>query len=111
MKDPQYLAILGTSLTVAGFLFGVYQYWRGQVWKRSEFAADQLRRLQEDEMLAMCCWMLDSSARKLSVSAQLRVFTDKPHFVHEVSLFVQGLKPENERESFEWPLIAYRDGF
>lgn len=105
------IEIIGTAIALAGFLFAVYEYSQAQVWKRKEFAAAQLRRLQEDEMLAMCCLMLDYTVRKLSVPARLKVFTKEESFTHKSELLMQGLQPENERSSFEWPLIAYRDGF
>jgi hypothetical protein len=52
-------AYSGAIIGIAAFGIGLYQYYRAQIWKKSEFAAAQIQRLTDDPALALCCIFLD----------------------------------------------------
>ena len=40
------VAYLSALIAAGAFAFGLYQYYRAQIWKKSEFAAAQLQRMK-----------------------------------------------------------------
>lgn len=115
-----WLKVIGAILTLASLGFAVLQYRQAQMWKQKEFAAAQVRRLQEDELLVLACNMMDYTIRKLPVPKALSVFTDETSFIHKQELLPAGLVVvakdaddacNESAATFQWPLIAYRDAF
>jgi len=109
VKD--FLMILGPIIGVSGFIFGLYQYYIGQKWKKSEFAAKQLEQLANDARLATCCQLLDWSTRTLPVPEPYRALTKETVFLHEWHTLANAMLPEVQKGSFEWQEILYRDLF
>lgn len=105
-------ADLGALLIgVVGGGFGLYQYFIGQKWKRSEFAAQQLDKLLTDPDLAMCCVFLDWRERKLIVPERYKALTDKTSFVHDWVALEGALVRDTDASSFTWQEVIYRDCF
>lgn len=105
------IAILGIVGGVGGFTVGLYQYHVAQKWKKSEFAANLLERLANDERLATCCKLLDWSTRKLPVPDQYILLTDETTFMHDWEKLTLGMAPETKKGSFDWQEMLYRDLF
>ena len=111
MRDV--LTSLSGLIGLGGFGVGLYQYYRAQVWKKSEFAAAQLQRLTDDPDLALCCVFLDWGERKIPVPERYKVFTanSEVSFKHDWDSVKQALTPENKESNFNFPLVLYRDLF
>lgn len=102
--------VTGIGVIVGGF-FALYQYYKAQQWKKSEFAASILEKLSSDPELSMCCTFLDWSHRRLLVPEKYRVLTDEIAFTHNWATLVEALRSESERADFDFPLVFYRDAF
>lgn len=102
--------IIKSWLTIVGGLlalsFGLYRYHKGQLWKKSEFAASQLDLLWKDDRIRFCCLALDCSTKSVTVPA-----AHGPAFTHTARLMQEALRTENERVDFDWPLSYYRECF
>lgn len=109
--NPSYLEVVGAFLALAGFAFGLYQYTITQKWKKAEYAAGLLLRLSEDQVLSVCCQVLDWSSRKLPLPERFRLDAAELTIEHKWDLLVEGIKPETERRSFTRPQEIYRDLF
>lgn len=107
------VAAFSAAIGFIGFGTGLYQYYRSQVWKKSEFAAAQLQRLTDDPTLALCCIFLDWGPRKIAVPKEYSVFTDnnETSFVHNWDNLKTAMKPEYKEANFQFPLVLYRDSF
>jgi hypothetical protein len=115
MEKSGEVLVAGFS-AVIGFVAlgtGLYQYYRSQVWKKSEFAAAQLQRLTDDPTLALCCVFLDWGARRIAVPKEYSVFTsdNQTSFVHDWNNFKAAMQPEYQEANFQFPLVLYRDSF
>lgn len=104
-------ALIAVMVGFGGLVFGLRQYYIGQKWKKSEFAAAILEQLVADERLATCCKMLDWSARRFPVPEQYRVLFEQPTFTHTWAKVITAMKPEEEKGSFSWQEMLYRDLF
>lgn len=100
-------ALLGAS----GFAFGLYQYYRAQLWKKSEFAASQVQQLSDNPDLALCCVFLDWDVRRIPVPERYSVFTEEKSFKHDWNNVLHAMIPEDQKANFDWPLVLYRDVF
>ena len=105
------LQIVGSVLALLGFAFGLVQFYNGQKWKRSEFAAQQLERIQNDPVLSIATRTLDWSGRRLPLPPSLRLAADETSFEHKWSVLAEGIKPEGTRGSFTREMEIYRDLF
>jgi hypothetical protein len=105
------MEIIGVTLALGGFFFGLYQFYDAQKWKRAEFAASQLQKLDADPVLSAACKILDWKSRTIAVPAPLKVSDDESTFQHEWETLAEGVKPESERKSFDRPMELYRDIF
>ena len=113
MANSGEVLVAGFSAVIAfgAFGTGLYQYYRAQVWKKSEFAADQLQRLTDDSTLALCCVFLDWEARRIAVPKEYSVFTSDTSFAHDWNKLKDALKPEEKEANYPFPLVLYRDAF
>jgi len=107
------LSGLTALIGVSGFGFGMYQYYKAQLWKKSEFAASQLQQLSDNPDLALCCVFLDWEARRIPIPERYQVFVkeDEKSFVHNWDNVKRGLALENDEANFDWPYVLYRDVF
>jgi hypothetical protein len=84
MTDTKELIqILVSFVAIGSFIFGVLQYRQAQRWKRLEYAANQLQRIQLDPDLALATMFLDSSKRSVSLPQKYRDYTGTPTFSHD----------------------------
>lgn len=105
------LQLLGAVLALLGFGFGLYQFYDAQRWKRSEFAAKQLERLQSDAVLVAATRALDWRSRRLPLPPTLRLAATEECFDHTWDALAEGIKPEQDRATFTRPMEIYRDLF
>lgn len=106
------ISSLSSVIGIAGLAFGLYQYYIAQKWKKSEFAAQQLEKLDSDPDLALCCKILDWSERDLPVPERYKSFTDESAFHHDWELLCKAMVPEQINGVFEnWKCLVYRDIF
>jgi hypothetical protein len=105
------LALVGSLLGLAGFGFGLYQYYIAQKWKRSEFAAQQLALLAEDPQLEICCRILDWNSRVFPVPVRYRDLAPEPTFFHNWDVLAAAMSGEAQKGSFDWQETLYRDLF
>ena len=82
MDTKELIQILVSLVAIGSFLFGVIQYRQAQRWKRLEYAANQLRRIQLEPELALATTLLDSSKRDVALPEKYRDYTGKPIFNH-----------------------------
>ena len=95
------IGILVSIAAISGFLFGVFQYWRAQKWKRLEFAANQIQRLTTEPDLALAVSFLEYSKMKIPLPEKYQVFADsddKPRIFDHDS--------ENYAKVMEWTYFA-----
>jgi hypothetical protein len=107
------LPYLSALIGLGGFGIGLYQYYRAQIWKKSEFAAAQLQRLSDDPALTLCCIFLDWGPRRIAVPKNYAVFTtnNETSFTHDWDSLKAALVPEHKDANFQFPLVLYRDTF
>jgi len=105
------LEIIGASLGLTGFAFGLWQYYEAQKWKKAEFAAGLLLKLKADPALSACCKILDWSSREIQIPEHLRISDKEFAFEHNPALLTSGMKPETEKHSFNRSEELYRDLF
>jgi hypothetical protein len=74
MSIQEIIAILVSIAAIFGFLFGVFQYWQAQKWKRLEFAANQIQRLTTEPDLALAVSFLEYSKMKIPLPEKYQVF-------------------------------------
>lgn len=103
----------GQALGLAGFAFGLFQFWDAQRWKRSEFAARQLERIQSDPLLVTATRVLDWSHRELPVPLSLRKSEapEEMYFEHTWVALASGIQPESKEDNFTREQVIYRDVF
>ena len=108
MDTKELIQILVSLVGIGGFLFGVLQYGQAQRWKRLEYAAGQLQRLQLDPDLALATAFLDSSERAVPLPAKYQVYKGEPVFNHNCQVMYRkmALEYENTPEFF-----IYADAF
>ena len=109
LKDV--LTLLSVFLGIVGLLFGLFQYYKAQKWKKSEFAAGLLEQLSSSPDLALCCIFLDWKARRIAVPEKYKVFTEDTSFVHRWEDLTKALSSDEEEANFVFPLVLYRDVF
>jgi hypothetical protein len=107
------LEAAGAAIALAALVFGLYQYYVAQKWKRAEFAAAQLEALSRDEELDLCCKLLDWAGRVSSVPTRYQALTDEKVFVHDWRVLKEAMLPEedSERGGWDWQHMMYRDIF
>lgn len=103
MDAQALLNVLVSTVGVVGFLFGLYQYYQAQKWKRLEFAAAQLQRLSSEPELKLATLFLNYSRRGVPLPetywnyANAKVFEHdckhmytylQQHYTNEVSFFI-----------------------
>jgi hypothetical protein len=103
-------------LGIVGFLVGLSQYQNAQTWKRSEWAAEQLRRLDTDPELALCRLFLDWSTRDVAVLEKYRPYIESLHFEHTWEKLIPAMDDKDVRDRpgkkpYSWEQMAYRDAF
>jgi hypothetical protein len=103
--------VIAVMVGVSGFVLGVWEYAKAQRWKKADLAAQKLDLLHTDPLLRLCCVLLDYSERRLPVPPGYAGIARDETFVHSTDRMMEGLKPETEKASFEWPLVVYRDAF
>ena len=82
MDAKELIQILVSLIGVGGFLFGVFQYQQAQRWKRLEYAANQLQRLQSDPDLVLATTFLDISERDVPLPEKYWDYADARIFKH-----------------------------
>lgn len=105
--------IIATLGGVAGGFLALQQYVVAQKWKRSEFAAKELEKLEVDPDLYLACQMLDWSWRKFPLPPRyLGIRGDEEKFfTHHFETLVDAMKPETQKFDFRNEQVVYRDVF
>jgi hypothetical protein len=121
MEMQDIISIIGLTTGVAGLSFGLYQYYIGQKWKRSELAAELLEKFAYDEKIVTCCQVLDWSVRRISIPEDFYPVVDecsqndtlhkKRTFVHSYEELHKALLPEQVKGEFTMQQMIYRDLF
>lgn len=91
------------------------EYRRAQLWKRKEFAAQELDRLRTDPLLKFCCMAMDWHQRDVKPPVGYEIITDKPNantnlIRHSHAALYKGLTPSNNKH-FGQQGALYRDAF
>ena len=105
------LKALAAPAAAAGFLFGVYQYFVAQKWKKAEFAANLLLRFHSDPDLDACCKILDWDKRTMLVPPNYQEIAKASTFRHNWDNLTIAMAPEIDVERFTWQQMLYRDLF
>jgi len=102
MDIKELLQILASFMAVGGFLFGVFQYRQAQRWKRLEYAANQLQRLQSDPELALAATFLDFSKRGVPLPEKYWEYVGQHVFQHDCQIMYKAMatRYENTPEYF-----------
>ncbi len=105
----------GAWIALGGFLFGVYQYAKAQRWRKAEFAAKELEKLNSDQVLGLACIFLDWSSRSLNTPDNYKEKAGTSTFIHTWQIMekamVGDLAPTDGRDGFDWQEVLYRDVF
>jgi hypothetical protein len=107
MEIRDFLGIIGASIAIGGFLFGIYQYVLAQRWKRLEYAADLLQRLTTDPDLVLALTFLEYSKRKVPLPQKYQSLTQENLFDHDSNRLSQVLKVGYWEDTPEY--FIYRD--
>lgn len=100
---------LAFLVALLGLMFGLWQYYRAQVWEKAKAAHEELRRLEEDEYLSLACLILDWKARKMPVPVALRPIVENSEiFTHSEGLLKRALV---QKEHYQHEELIYRDTF
>lgn len=103
---------IGAGLGFVTLWFGIFQYFRAQVWKRSEFAAAQLDKLNSDADLRLACTMIDWSERELPIPEHRKLNSNDHSFQHTTDNLKKAMRTEaNMRGSFSLDEALKRDIF
>lgn len=105
------LDIIAAVLGIGGLGFGLFQYYKAQQWKKSEFAASLIQQLSTNPDLALCCMFLDWRTRSIAVPEKYRVLTEADQFKHTWGDLQKALRPESQDAVFQFPQVLYRDAF
>jgi hypothetical protein len=108
---PYQLILLSVFLGFFGFIFGLYQYYKAEKWKKSEFAASLLEQLSNNPDLSLCCIFLDWKERKIAVPEKYKFFTSEASFIHNWDHLTKALRPKENDANLDFPLVLYRDVF
>ena len=102
MDPKELIQILVSLVGIGGFLFGVFQYRQAQRWKRMEYAANQLQRLQSDPDLVLAATFLDFSKRGVPLPEKYREYVGSSIFDHNCQTMyrVMATRYENTPEFF-----------
>ncbi|MDO6545480.1 hypothetical protein [Photobacterium sanguinicancri] len=112
-----YISSLALAMTIFGFILAFNQYRKMQKWKRSEFAAEHLSKLREDDALALSVMLLDWENREFAVPESYQHLTEENSFVHNRVALGRALLPMNEAPDeshpcgYSWVDCIYRDTF
>jgi hypothetical protein len=71
------LSSLGTIGGLIIFAFAVYQYRRGETWKKSEFIAKLYKDFLDDAHCQRAMWMLDWNERPINFGTEEKPFVDE----------------------------------
>lgn len=102
MDAKELLQTLVSLVAVGGFLFGVLQYQQAQRWRRLEYAANQLQRLQSDADLVLATTFLDFSKRRVPLPERYWDYAGQRVFQHDCQTLyrVMALRYEDTPEFF-----------
>jgi hypothetical protein len=105
------ISVVGPIVGIFGLIFGLYQYFIAQKWKRAEFAAKELEKLSSDPELELCCKLLDWSVREVAVPEKYKLLAEEEKFVHDWRILAEAMLPEEDKCSYTWQHTLYRDLF
>lgn len=111
IQTKDYITMAASFIALLGFFLGLRQYKINQKWKKSEFAANLLNRLLDDEYLNLCCAILDWANRKFPVPEKYQNILRSKSFLHRGDLLAAAMIPENEKVGFTTIEVLYRDLF
>lgn len=103
--------LVGLFVGLGGLIFGLYQYYRAERWKRSEFAAKQNEKLLTDPILILCLKFLGWSELRIPVPEEYKVYTEEMYFEHDWQKLKAAMADKQEGLKREWWAIMYRDYF
>jgi hypothetical protein len=108
METKELIQTLVSLVAIGGFLFGVFQYRQAQRWKRLEYAASQLRRLDTKPELTLATIFLDISIRGVPLPEKLWKYAGTEVFQHDCQKMYALMKSRYE-DNVEY--FIYNDAF
>lgn len=66
-------AVLSSLAAFIGLGFGLFQYYKAQIWKRAEFVAEQIKEFEEDPDVKNVMLALDWNERKIKFSDEYTI--------------------------------------
>ncbi|HHY0582633.1 TPA: hypothetical protein ACVU5E_004713 [Vibrio parahaemolyticus] len=117
MLGKETISLVALVLSFFGFILAFNQYRKTQKWKKSEFAAQHLDKLRENEQLALAVMLLDWEGREIVVPKDYKHLTDDSYFVHDRFALESAMLPMNEAPDethptgYSWQDCIYRDTF
>jgi hypothetical protein len=82
MDTELILKLVGGSITLCGLGCGLFQYWRAQRWKRMEFAASLLNKIDTDPDLRLAIIFLDWRERDVVIPEKFLYLTSEKRIFH-----------------------------
>lgn len=101
--------VIGVVVGIGGLIFGLYQYYSAQTWKKTEFASKQVELLSSDPMISLASRALEWRARDFRIPDNMDVKFSGTFFSHEPSELKSALIPHDEKKEFTDNEIFYLD--
>jgi hypothetical protein len=110
MDIKELIQIIVWLAGIASFLFGVYQYRQAQIWKRLEYAANQIQRLTSSPDLILAISFLEYSKMKIPLPEKYRKIANEAEiFNHDCDKLSKIMESEYFEETAEY--FIYREAF
>lgn len=109
MNFEAFIKLTLAFVGVFGFLFGLFQYYKAQNWKRLEFASNQIRKIYEDEELRLALTFLIYSKRPIALPDKYREIAGYNAIEHDCTKIARILKIGHFESDPEY--FIYRDFF
>jgi hypothetical protein len=99
------ITICGYILGTGAFIIGLWQYRKGQKWKRAEFVADLIEKFESQPKVKNTMMMLDWNSRDIKFQDQ-----DEPLFIED-SMLGKALAIQTPTSNFADAEVEIRDAF
>lgn len=100
------ISSVGTILALFVFAFAVFQYRRGESWKKSEFIAKLYKDFVDDMDCQRAMWMMDWGSRRINFGSE-----DKPRVETCTPQILMGALRKHDEKGFTEVEMEIRDTF